>query len=479
MNAPTDPGRRTRPIDPLYAVLGALLVSGFAYGLLEAGLLAEEWVYGALLLTVLILIATGAMDKTITVMIGSGVCLFLAAAGGHVGGTHGGELPAYVRMVEWSAVGIIVGATIFVELASRSGVFSYLSLRLLKLSEGGPIRLLMLFSLLTLLFSAFLDNVTAMIIVGSLTIIACEKLELNPIPFIVTEALMTNVGGTMTLISSIPNIIVGTRAGFTYLGILYVLTPYALVSLLVSLGVAVMYFPDTFQGAWTPEQRKERARRVQEFDPWETVNDRTFFLVSILCVLGFIAAFALHGVLPVVHRLPLEWIALGFGTLMLVIFPADVERTLETVEWNLIFFFVGLFTIIGVMKEVGVLAEMGRAVKPFLRSGDFLGPSFLLWFSAAASGLTNNIPLAAMASEIIAGLELTLSPDAFWWALILGANLGGNLTSIGSVSTMVGVTVLRRENITVSFLDFVKIGSGFALVQLLLANLYLGLIVAL
>lgn len=471
--------RRERSIPPTYALLGAFLLSTIALLLLEYEVLPVTGVYGPILLLLLALIATGAMDKTITVMIGSGVCLFLATAGGHLGGVHGGELPAYVHMVEWSAVGIIIGATIFVELASHSGVFSYISIILLKVSRGRPIWLLVFFAALTLLFSAFLDNVTAMIIVGSLTIIASDKLDLNPIPFVVTEALMTNVGGTMTLISSIPNIIIGTRAGLSYLTILYMLTPYALVSMSASLAVTVWMFSSTFRQHQSDEELEEQSRRARQFDAWETVDDMGFFYVSIFCVLAFIAAFALHGVIPVIQKLPLEWIALGFGTIMLVIFPADVEDTLENIEWNLIFFFIGLFTIIGVMKEVGVLKQVGLAMKPYLASGPYSGPSFLMWFAAGASGLTNNIPLAAMLVEIVDGLQLDLAGDPFWWALILGTNLGGNLTSIGSVSTMVGVTVLRQEGIPISFLEFAKMSLSFVVVQILLANLYLAIIVAL
>ncbi|MFB6226881.1 MAG: SLC13 family permease, partial [bacterium] len=155
---------------------------------------------------------------------------------------------------------------------------------------------------------------------------------------------------------------------------------------------------------------------------------------------------------------------------------ADVETALEKVEWNLIFFFVGLFTIIGVMKEVGVLYQIGLALKPYLISGPLSGPSFLMWFSAVLSGFTNNIPLSAMMVEIIHGLEIQMAKDTFWWGLILGSNLGGNLTTIGSVSTMVGMTVLRQEDISVSFVEFMRISLLFVLVQLLLANGYLVLI---
>lgn len=473
---PTTTPRREQHIPPLYAVLGAIVVGLISYFLTEYSTISENWVYGGILGVVLLLIATEYMEKTIVVMIGSGLCLFLAAAGGHLESGHGG-LPAYVEMVEWNTVGIIVGASIFVELASRSGVFTYIAIKLLKLSRGKPLRLLLFYSILTLTFSAFLDNITAMIIVGSLTIIASRKLQLNPIPFVVTEAIMTNLGGTLTLISSVPNIIIGTKAGISYLTFLYTMSPYVLVTLFLSLGVSWYLFPETFQQNIGEEEQSLKEDQVREFDEWDTVDNMQFFVISVFCVIGFILAFALHGVLPVVKELPLEWIALGFATLLLVIYPAEVEDTLEKVEWSLIFFFVGLFTIIGVMREVGVLHQIGMFLKSYLTAGKYQGPAFLMWASTFLSSITANIPLAAMMSEIIGNMEMSMSKDALWWALVLGANLGGNITPIGSASTMVGVTALRGEGFELSFMDFVKVGICFAAVQLVIANLYLALLI--
>jgi Na+/H+ antiporter NhaD/arsenite permease-like protein len=473
-SAPT----RDQPIPPLYAVSGALLVGVVSFLLIETHVLPEKVVYGGVLAAVLLLIATEYMHKTIVVMIGSGLCLFLAAAGGHLRGGHGG-LPPYVEMVEWNTVAIIVGASIFVELASRSGIFTYISIKLLKLSHGRPLRLLVFYSVLTLLFSAFLDNITAMIIVGSLTIIASEKLSMNPLPFVLTEAIMTNLGGTLTLISSVPNIIIGTKAGISYLTFVYTMTPYVAVATVGSIFVSWYLFPKTFQRDLSSEQREEKAKRVREFQEWDTVDDRTFFHVSVVCVLCFIAAFALHGVVPVIKSLPLEWVALGFATLMLIIYPAEVEDTLEKVEWSLIFFFIGLFTVIGVMKEVGVLGQIGLFLKDYLSAGAYRGPGYLMWASTVLSSVTANIPLAAMMSEIIGEMELAMDKDGLWWGLVLGSNLGGNITPIGSASTMVGVTALRREGISFSFMQFVKKGLCFASLQLVIATAYLALLIAL
>jgi Na+/H+ antiporter NhaD/arsenite permease-like protein len=257
------------------------------------------------------------------------------------------------------------------------------------------------------------------------------------------------------------------------------MTPYVAVATVGSIFVSWYLFPKTFQRDLSSEQREEKAKRVREFQEWDTVDDRTFFHVSVVCVLCFIAAFALHGVVPVIKSLPLEWVALGFATLMLIIYPAEVEDTLEKVEWSLIFFFIGLFTVIGVMKEVGVLGQIGLFLKDYLSAGAYRGPGYLMWASTVLSSVTANIPLAAMMSEIIGEMELAMDKDGLWWGLVLGSNLGGNITPIGSASTMVGVTALRREGISFSFMQFVKKGLCFASLQLVIATAYLALLIAL
>ncbi len=471
------PGRE-QYIPPLYAVMGALLIGLFSLVLIETETVHEHWIFGGLLFVILVLIATEYMQKTIVVMVGSGLCLFLAAAAGHLGGGHSG-LPPYVTMIEWNTVAIIIGASIFVELVSRSGVFTYIAIKLLKLSKGRPLRLLVFYSVLTLAFSAFLDNITAMIIVGSLTIIASEKLGLNPVPFVITEAIMTNLGGTLTLISSVPNIIIGTKADISYLTFVYTMSPYVAVALVGSLAISWYLFPGTFQRETGPEEQEERAGEVKQFDEWDTVDDMRFFIISVFCVVGFILSFALHSLIPVIQKLPLEWVALGFATLMMVIYPAEVEDTLEKVEWSLIFFFVGLFTIIGVMQEVGVLQRIGSTMRDYLTVGAYRGPAYLMWASSFLSSVTANIPLAAMMSEIIGGLDVGMDKSGLWWGLVLGANLGGNITPIGSASTMVGVMALRGEGISLSFLEFVSKGIVYAGLQLLLATGYLMLLISL
>ena len=370
-------------------------------------------------------------------------------------------------------------STIFVELISRSGLFAWISVKILKVSKGDPFKLLICFSGLTVVFSAFLNNVTAMIIVGSLTIVACKKLKLSAMPFLLAEGIYTNIGGLLTLISSIPNIIVGPAANIGYSQFLLVAGPYCILAFVVTLYLVRWLFKIK---PLTDEASKAEAKTmVDAFDEWETVKDRNFFYLSAMVLGAIILGFALHSSIPVLKHMGLEVIAILGATVMLVIYPTDVEGVLNEVEWTLVLFFVGLFALLGVMGKADVLAMIGEWLETPLSSGSFSGPIAMMWSSAFFSGLTDNIPLAAVLAKVLGGFqtqigELTWFAEyghLLWWSLIFGAGLGGNFTPIGSASTVVAIGILKKEGHNVTFMQYVKIGAIVVLVQLSLATAYL------
>ena len=432
----------------------------------------QTWTFAAILAVTLLLLATEKIHKTVLVMLSAGLCLFLAdywhffpRGGGH-------HLPVYIAMIEWEVIGIVIGATVFVEIAARSGIFTWISIKMLKASRGDPFRLLILFSILTAVFSAFLDNITAMIIIGSLTVVACRKLELDPKPFLITEGIMTNVGGLLTLISSIPNIIVGKAADISYLTFLVVAGPYTVVAITASMFVARRVFGPAVRPLTDPAARARNFARVSAFDEWETVKDRRFFYTSIVAVVLVILAFAFKPQIPILRNFGIEIVAMGAAALMMLLHAKDVEDDLDNVEWSLVFFFAGLFTIIGVVERAGVLAWIGELLAGLTRSTGSVG---LMWFTAFFSSITDNIPLAAMLAKIFGPTPDAAAalPATQWWAVVFGANLGGNITPIGSASTVVACTIIKKSNLRIGFLEFVRIGVLFAAVQLVLASGYL------
>jgi len=425
--------------------------------------------FGALLVATLLGLAFEVLPKAVLALVVAGIALFAAVAFGvhfhHGGGGH--FIPAPVGLIEWPTLGVIIGSSIFVEIASRSGIFTWSAIRLLKLSKGDPWRLLLLLGSLTLVFSAFLNNVTAMIIIGSLTVVACQRLEWDAKPFLLCEAFLTNVGGLLTLISSLPNIILGQAAGITFLEFFLVAAPYCVIASAATFVMARVLF------GIRPSADAEAEARVMEFDEWETVTDRGFFKASWFITIGVVLGFALQSYIPVLRsdELGLQFVAFAGATVMLLLRPKLVDEALRKVEWSLVVFFVGLFILIGIcgQEEVGVLRVMGEGVDWLMGATGVFSSAVLVWVTGILSGLTDNVPLAAMLARMFD--PATTPPDA-WWASIIGGNLGGNITPIGSAAVVVGVTLMKREGIKISFVGFMKLAAPFAAVQLLIGSAY-------
>ena len=469
--------------NPLHVTIVAILVTGLCAFLLHNGT-EQKYVFGILLAVTLGMLALEKINKAILVLLGAGIALLLATwkeiiVGGEMHDGH--YLPTYIQMVDWGTIGIIIGSTIFVELISRSGLFAWISVKILKVSKGDPFKLLICFSGLTVVFSAFLNNVTAMIIVGSLTIVACKKLKLSAMPFLLAEGIYTNIGGLLTLISSIPNIIVGTAAGIGYTQFLFVAGPYCIIAFVATLYLVRWLFK--IKPLTDDTSKAEANAMVDAFDEWETVKDRRFFYLSAVVLGSIILGFALHSSIPVLKDMGLEVVALIGATVMLVIYPTDVEGVLNEVEWTLVLFFIGLFALLGVMGKADVLAMIGEWLQSPLSYGPNSGPIAMMWSSAFFSGLTDNIPLAAVLAKVLGGFQAEiLNPEytwfadyghMLWWALIFGAGLGGNFTPIGSASTVVAIGILKKEGHNITFMQYVKIGAIVVLVQLALATGYL------
>ena len=425
-----------------------------------------------MLAVTLILLAIEKIHKTVLVLLSALLGLFLADYWGYFPRGAGHHLPVYIDMIEWEVIGIVIGATVFVQIAARSGVFTWVSIRILQASRGDPFRLLIFLSVLTAVFSAFLDNITAMIIIGSLTVVACRKLDLDPKAFLITEAIMTNVGGLLTLISSIPNIIVGKAADISYLTFLLVAVPYTVAAIAVTMFIARGLFGSAVRPLTDSGRKKRNLALVRAFDEWETVKDRGFFYTAIAGVIVVILGFALKPQIPILRDFGIEVVAVGAAVFMLLLHAKDVEKDLSDVEWSLVFFFVGLFVLIGVMEKAAVLLKIGVLLEGLTARAGAVG---LMWFTAMFSSVTDNIPLAAMLAKIFGPTPEAAAavPPAHWWAVVFGANLGGNITPIGSASTVVACTILKKNELKVSFLGFVKFGVVFAAAQLALASGYL------
>ena len=384
---------------------------------------------------------------------------------------HEIPLPVYIPAIDWNVIAIILGASLFVDVASTSGVFTWIAIRLTKLSGGDPKRLLIAYGVMTVVFSAVLNNVTAMIIVGSLSAVSLKKLgqERKLLAFLLLEGLLTNIGGLLTLISSVPNILVGTAAGIAFVEFFLASSPFVVVATAATLWWGARRFDIC---ALEGEEERERARaEVETFDENDGIQSRRFFWFSAVMLVAFIGVVASASVLPWIRDLGLGYVAWFFAGVLLLRYRATVDRFYKALDWDLLFFFAALFVVIHVMEHALVLAAMGQGVEVLIGGGETVGAGLVLGSAAVASSVTDNIPLAAMLAKILADLG-TSGDSPLWWSVIFGANLGGNLTPIGSASTLVAVTIMHRHGLKMNFLEFVKTALPFAAMHLVLATLY-------
>lgn len=434
----------------------------------------SPWILYLFAFLLLAMIVTLALEEKIhakkSLITGLSALVVLFLAGIFLPLPHGQEhLPFYIPFIDWEVVLIIVGASLFVDIVSRSGIFSWIALKLTKLSQGNPFTLLIYYSLLTVLFSAFLNNVTAMMIIGSLTAISLTRLGQGDklLGFLLVEGLLTNVGGLLTLISSVPNIILGQKAGITFGEFFIKAAPYVMVSTVLTILLAKYMFSIHSEKL----NEEESAKLVASFDEKEGIPSQGFFYFSWVMFVLLIFLFSAQSILPVVKELGLGFVAMAMALVVMVKYKNEVDKSYRALDWDLIFFFIFLFVVIGVMEEAGVLALLGKLIASLIGLGETTGPLALLGGSAAVSAVTDNIPLSAVLANILGGMNIP-GDSNLWWSVIFGSNLGGNITPIGSASTVVAITIIHKNNIRLTFMEFVVKALPFALLQIVLAGAY-------
>ena len=387
-------------------------------------------------------------------------------------GGHNIHMPVYIEAVDWEVIAIIIGSSLFVDVTSRSGLFTWIAIKLTKASKGDPLALLWYYGMMTVVFSAVLNNVTAMIIVGSLTGVSLSKLGRNDklLGFLLIEGLLTNIGGLLTLISSVPNIIIGNAAGISFVKFFLVASPFVVVATVATLFLGAKLFG--VQRLANETEQEAALTLIAGFDENDGIKSRNFFYFSGFILLAFIVAIATASITPVIKELGIGFVAMSFAVIMLARFKSEVDDFYKSIDWDLIIFFMSLFVVINVMEHAQVLDLIGKGLSWIIGDGtSALGTGALLWTSAIFSSVTDNIPLAAMLSKILSA-QGTASDSALWWAVVFGANLGGNITPIGSASTLVAVTIIHKYKLSLSFGEFVIKAIPFALMQLVMATVY-------
>jgi len=371
--------------------------------------------------------------------------------------------------IDWDVIFLLLGMMIIVSVLRQTGVFEYVAIWAAKRAKGSPLRIMILLVLVTAVASALLDNVTTVLLIAPVTLLVCDRLEINAAPFLMAEVFASNIGGAATLVGDPPNIIIASRAGLSFNAFLVHLAPIVVVVIAVFVVMLPRLFPGSFGVA------PERVADVMALEEREAIRDRGLLIKCGLVLAAVFAAFIGHSAL---HMEPSVVALLGAGVLVVI---SRLERSdyLSGVEWETLLFFAGLFVMVGALVETGVVTDLAKAATEITGGNALLTTMGILGVSAPVSGVIDNIPYVATMTPIVAELSTTLPdnlhPDALWWALALGADFGGNLTAVGASANVVMLGIARRAGNPISFWEFTRKGIVVTVVSVGLSAVYLWL----
>jgi Na+/H+ antiporter NhaD/arsenite permease-like protein len=371
--------------------------------------------------------------------------------------------------IDWNVVFLLLGMMIIVGVIKQTWLFEYLAIAAAKRAKGRPYAMLVMLVVITAVASSALDNVTTVLLIAPVTFLVCDRLGLNPIPFLIAEVMASNIGGTATLIGDPPNIIIASRSGLSFNDFLVHLTPFIVVLMIVFVVVCRWLFRDAFQ------YDEKRVAEVMALSERDAIRNRTLLVQSLVVLALVLAGFTLHSVL---HVEPSVVALLGAGLLVLVS-KVTTEEAIADVEWETLVFFMGLFVMVGALVETGVIAQVSRALADAVGGQPLVAVMALLGVSAVLSAIVDNIPYVATMSPIVADLVAaqggTPQAESLWWSLALGADLGGNATAVGASANVVVLGLAARNGTPISFWQFTRYGIVVAGLSILLAAPYLWL----
>ena len=417
-----------------------------------------------ILIIAYIFIALEKIPKVTVALLGAGITILLGLVS-QSKSVNGILNPDYfINFVDFNVIFLLVSMMIIVSIAARSGMFNWIANELLKLTKGHPKLVLFTLGIFTAVTSAFLDNVTTVILIMPVTFFIAEQLEINPVPFLITEIFASNIGGTATLIGDPPNIIIGSAAGLSFMDFVRELT--GVVSLILVVVAALMLF--IFRKSLVADAEKMKA--VANLDNSKTITDFSLMIRSAVILVLVILGFVLH---DVTHIETCVTAMLGASVLLLFEKPKDI---LCDVEWNTIFFFIGLFIIIGGLDASGGIALMAKWILNITQGSQNAASMLILWASGLISGVIDNIPYTATMTPMLLEIQKTMGADytyPLWWCLSLGACLGGNMTIIGAACNVIVSETSAHKGYPISFMGFLKYGVVTMLISLLISSLYI------
>lgn len=406
------------------------------------------------------------LNRAVVALIGAGLMIFLGVMNQHTA----------VQGIDFNTIFLLIGMMAIVGITKKSGVFQYVAISTAKMVRGNPRSLLAGLAIITAVFSALLDNVTTVMLIVPITLLLTDQLKLNPYPFLFSQIFASNVGGMATLIGDPPNILIGSAVGFSFMDFVYNTAPAALVIM-----VAILIFFDLIWGRKFDVNMRLRAR-IMGYEPREALTDVSLLIKSLvvmaLVIFGFVYGHG-HGIEP-------GTVALTGAALLMLLevykFNAEeqshkVHKALGEVEWETIFFFMGLFMLVYGVEQAGLLSMLGEMLLSYTDGDIAFTAILILWSSAIFSAIVDNIPFVATMIPLIQSMEAELGGhDAIlpiWWALSLGACLGGNGSLVGASANVMVASFAERAGHRISFLKFMKLGFPLMIATIAMAHVYM------
>ncbi len=410
----------------------------------------------AIFAVALVAIASERVDRTKVALLGAALVVV----------TQTLEQEQAIEAIDFNTIGLLAGMMLMVRLTETTGVYTYLAIRAGQLSRGRPLAVVLALAGTTAVLSAFLDNLTTILLMVPITFLLADALDIEAIPLVIIEVIASNIGGTATLIGDPPNIIIAGATGLSFSQFIVNLAPIAVVTFAVV--TALLYL------AYRPRLQvdAEARERVMQLDAEGGIEDHAELKRTVPILLGTILVFFVHKAIG----LEPATVALSGATVMLLVSRQKVEEALSGIEWPTLFFFLGLFVMVGALEETGAIGEVAKGIGDVTggdRTAELLG---ITWISAIGSGVVDNIPFTATMIPVVEELHADNGGDnAYWWALSLGACFGGNLTLIAAAANVAAAGMASKAGQPISFLAFLRAGVPVTLVSMVLATAYIAL----
>ncbi len=369
-----------------------------------------------------------------------------------------------IGYIDFNTIGVLVGMMIVVAVIRTTGMFEYISIKAAKAAKGDPWKILIAFVLITAILSAFLDNVTTVLLVGPMSIAIARMLEINPVPFLMMQILASNVGGTATMIGDPPNIMIGSASGLSFMD--FITNTGAAAVLIIIAQIIVMKFLYKKQLESGPINKTS----VMNLDPDKSITNRKLMKQSIAVMVLVVIGFVIHDKLGFDSCM----IALGAAAIMLIISHQEVDQIISEVEWTTIVFFMSLFVVVGGLERTGVIHSISSWLISATEGHYILTMLVLLWASALLSSVLDNIPFVATLIPLVLTMQQQgMNVEAFWWAISLGACLGGNGTMIGASANVVLSDIANKHGYPITFKSYLRVGFPFMLMSVGIATVFL------